>query len=179
MIYGVAWADVVIFAILALATYRGFSRGLIGEIAGIVAMIAGFVAPWYYNGVLDEPIADATKLGPIAHVIGAVLTGIAAYVIVLVVASILKGFAKLPVLGLGNSIAGAAVGLLKGALYVWIVLYVALFFPLTKPIRASLHKSYAAPYFVAYDDVIDGAIKSTVPIFARPFLAPLFNRHHV
>src|SRR5215469_8760203 len=108
MIYGVAWADVVIFAVLALATYRGFSRGLIGELAGIVAMIAGFVAPWFYNGIVDEPIAQALKTPvPIAHMIAMALTGIAAYVVVLIVAHILKGFAKLPLLGLGNSIAGA------------------------------------------------------------------------
>jgi membrane protein required for colicin V production len=180
MIGGVAWVDVAIFAVLALTAYKGYTKGLIGELAGVVAMIAGIVAPWYYNGILDEPIAQATKLAlPIAHVAAMAMTGIAAYVITLVVASILKGFAKLPVLGLGNAIAGAAIGLIKGSVAIWIVLFVALFFPLTKPIRASLHQSQLAPYFVEYDGAIDEALLATVPVFVRPWLVPLFKNHHV
>ena len=111
MIYGVTWADAAIFVILVLSAYKGLRLGFIGELAGLVAIVAGLAAPWLYNGILDEPIAQATKLAlPVAHVAGMIGTGIAAYVIVLVVASLLKGIAKLPLLGLGNAIAGAATG---------------------------------------------------------------------
>jgi len=180
MIEGVSWVDVAIFAVIALATYRGFRRGFIGELAGLVAIAAGLIAPWYYNGVLDRPIAQLTTLSvPIAHVVGMLLSGFAAYAIVLAIALLLRRIAQLPILGIGNALAGAALGFIKGAVLVWLVLFVALFFPLSPPIRASLHRSYLAPYFVAYDAPIDGAIRSAIPGLVLPWLQPLFDRHHL
>jgi hypothetical protein len=61
----------------------------------------------------------------------------------------------------------------------WVVVFVALFFPLSPDIRAGLHQSRLAPYLVIYDAPIDGAIISTIPWFARPFVMPYFRRHHL
>jgi membrane protein required for colicin V production len=180
MIGGFAWADIVIFAVLAFTTYRGYARGFIGELAGVVALVVAFVVPWYYNGVLDDPIRHATGIAtPIAHLIGMAISSIAAYVIVLFVAGILGRVKKVPVLGFGNALAGAAVGLLKGAILVWLVLFVGLYFPLTPSIRASLHESVVARYFTAYDPTVDQAIESTIPPFFQPLVLPIFQRHHV
>lgn len=180
MIGGFAWADIAIFVVLAFTTYRGYARGFIGELAGIVALVAAFVVPWYYNGVLDDPIHRAAGIAtPIAHLIGMAISSIAAYVIVVVVASILGRVKKIPVLGFGNALGGAAVGFVKGAMLVWLVLFIALFFPLSKPIRSSLHHSLIAPYFVSYDATIDRAVESAIPPFVLPFVMPLFARHHV
>jgi uncharacterized membrane protein required for colicin V production len=180
MIRGVAWPDLVIVAVLLIATLKGYSRGFISELGGAIAVTAGLVTPWFYNGSLDDRIAGITKLGPgSAHVIGMFGTGLLAYVLVLVAAFLLRGIAKLPILGLGNAVAGAAVGLVKGAVLLWFILFVALFFPLSPDIRAGLHESKLAPYLTAYDGTIDHAILSTIPWFARPFLMPYFNRHHL
>lgn len=180
MIGGYAWADIVIFVVLAFTTYRGYSRGFISELAGIVALVAALAVPWYYNGVLDEPIHGATGIAtPIAHLVGMAISGIAAYIIVLVVANVLGRVKKIPLLGFGNALGGAAVGFLKGAILVWLVLFIALFFPLTVPIRSSLHQAKIAPYFVTYDATIDRAVESAIPSFVLPFVMPLFRRHHV
>lgn len=180
MIAGVSWADVVIVAVIALGTFRGFRRGFIRELAGMIAMAAGVIAPWYYNGVLDQPIAQAAKLAlPFAHLAGLAITGIGAYAIVLAIGAVLQRAAKLPVLGTGNALAGAIVGFLKAAVVLWLILFFALFFPLTPPIRASLHASKLAPYFVAADQPIDAALQASIPSFVRPFVAPLLERHHL
>lgn len=180
MIGGFAWADIAIFVVLAFTTYRGYARGFIGELAGIVALVAAFVVPWYYNGVLDGPIHGTIGVAlPIAHLIGMAISGVTAYIIVLVVASVLGRVRKIPVLGLGNALGGAAVGLIKGAILVWLVLFVALFFPLTVPIRSSLHQSRLAPFFVAYDANIDRTVMAAIPGFALPLVLPFFKRHHV
>lgn len=180
MIGGFAWADIAIFAVLVFTTYRGYARGFIGELAGVVALVAALAVPWYYNGVLDDPIRRATGIAtPIAHLIGMAISGIAAYVIVLIVARILGRVKKVPVLGFGNALAGAAVGFAKGAVLVWLVLFIALFFPLTASIRSSLHHSSIAPYFVSYDATIDRAVESAIPPFVLPFVVPFFARHHV
>jgi membrane protein required for colicin V production len=180
MIGDVAWADVAIFVVLAFTTSRGYARGFVKELAGIVALAAAVVVPWYYNGVLDDPIHGVTGIvTPIAHAIGMAVSAIAAYVIVLLVASFLGRVKKVPVLGAGNALAGAIVGFLKGAIVVWLVLFIALFFPLTVPIRSSLHHSRLAPYFVGYDATIDRGVKSTIPSLLLPWVMPFFERHHV
>lgn len=180
MIGAFAWADIVIFAVLALTTYRGYVRGFITELAGVVALVAALVVPWYYNGILDGPIHSVSGLAvPLAHVAGMAISGIAAYIIVLIVASFLSRVKSVPVLGLGNALGGAAVGFAKGAILVWLVLFVALYFPLTVPIRSSLHQSRLAPFFVAFDGNIDHAVMATIPAFALPLVLPFFKRHHV
>ena len=180
MIAGVAWPDAVIVIVLAIATYKGYARGFVSELGGAVAVTAALVTPWFYNGFLDAQIEGVTKLGPgSAHVIGMFGTGLLTYVAILVVARLLGAVARLPVLGLGNALGGAAVGFVKGAILLWLVLFIALFFPLSPDIRAGLHESRLAPYLVTYDSTIDDAMLSTIPWFARPFVMPYFRRHHL
>ena len=91
MIGGVSWADVAIFAVLAFAISRGFARGLIRELAGIVALAAALIVPWYYNGSLDATIAHYGRLDlPVSHVIGMGIASVCAYVVVLASASLLS-----------------------------------------------------------------------------------------
>lgn len=180
MIGGVAWPDIVIFIVLGIATYKGYSRGFVFELGGAIAVTAALVTPWFYDGALDSQIAGITKLGPgSAHVIGMFGTGLLTYVVLLFVARVLGAIAKLPVLGIGNALGGAFVGFLKGAILLWLVLFIALFFPLSPDIRDGLHQSRLAPSLVTYDAPIDDAILSTIPWFARPFVLPYFRRHHL
>lgn len=180
MIAGIAWPDIVIFIMLAIATYKGYARGFISELGGAVAVTAALVTPWFYNGALDPQIEHLLNLGPgSAHVLGMFATGLGTYVVILIVARLLGTIAKLPLLGLGNALGGAAIGFAKGAILLWLVLFIALFFPLSPDIREGLHQSRLAPYLVTYDAPIDDAILSTIPWFARPFVMPYFRRHHL
>jgi uncharacterized membrane protein required for colicin V production len=180
MIAGFAWPDVVIVAIAGLAAFKGFSRGFVRELGGFVALAAGAIAPWYYNGSLDAQIDAVVKLGQWpSHIVGMILTGLFAYGVVIVAASVLGRIAKLPILGIGNAIAGALVGCIKAAALLWLILFVALFFPLTPAIRASLHQSRILAYAAPFDATVDAAIVNTLPPFARPLLSPLFGRHAV
>ena len=127
---GFVWPDIVILIVLAIATYKGFRRGFVSELGGAVAVTAALVTPWFYNGSLDGQIAALTKLGPgSAHVVGMFATGLLTYIVLLIVARLLGAVAKLPVLGTGNALGGAAVGFAKGAILLWLVLFIALFFP--------------------------------------------------
>jgi membrane protein required for colicin V production len=180
MIGAVSWPDFVIGAVIALAAFFGFKRGFIKEIAGLLALVAMIVAPHYYNGAADGIIDRYSKLGPIgAHLVGMLLTGLFAYIVVIAVASVLNRIAKLPILGTGNALAGGIVGFVKGAVAIWLLLYVALFFPLTPAIRTSLHASKLAPYFVTFDGPIDAVVESAIPSMVRPMVDPYFARHHL
>jgi hypothetical protein len=83
------------------------------------------------------------------------------------------------VLGIGNSIAGAVLGIVKAALVTWAVLYIALFFPLTPDLRNDLHRSALVAYITQPNSQLDGAIEQQMPWFMRPFVSPLFAHHRV
>ena len=179
MIDGFAIPDAIVVLVLVIGTLKGFSRGFVRELAGIAAIVIGLIAPWHYNGAADAQIRALTKLpASSAHVAGMIGTGIAAYVVVLAVASILGRIAKLPLLGTGNALAGAVVGLLKGALLVWLALFVLTLYPLSPNVRTSLKQSRLVWYFTMFDAPIDAAIVKAVPSFARPYVSPLFDEKH-
>lgn len=175
-----AWPDLLIGAILLIAAVKGWRRGFVAELGGAVAFFAALATPWWYNGSADGWIAEFVHLGPgSAHVIGMFLTGLLTYAVIIAIAWLLGGIAKLPVISIGNGIGGALIGFLKGALLCWLVLYLALFFPLSLDLRSDLHRSQLVHALVQPDDQIDRAILATVPWFARPFLRPYFRRHDV
>lgn len=180
MIAGVPWSDAAIALVLALAAIKGLRRGFVREIGGALAVAAGLIAPWYYNGSLDGTIARTVGANPsVAHALGMFATGVVAYAIVMGAVWVLGAIVRVPILGTGNALAGGAVGILKAAVFVWIVLYVALFFPLTPAIRANLHVSHLAPIFTTYDANVDRALLGAIPPVAQPLLRPYFDAHHL
>jgi len=175
-----AWPDLIIAVIILIAALKGFKRGFISELAGAIALFASIVTPFYYNGFADGFFEQYVHLGPgSAHVIGMILTGLATYAAIMVVAWMLNRFAKLPFLSIGNSLAGAAVGVLKSVVFLAFVLWVALFFPLSPDIRADFHRSRLVAVLTQPDERVDGAINSVLPWFVRPFARHFFDRHRV
>jgi membrane protein required for colicin V production len=175
-----AWPDILIAAVLVIAALKGYKRGFIGELSGAIALLLSLITPWFYNGAWDGALENALHPGPgAAHVVAMFLVGIATYAGVLLVARVLNTIAKLPVLGLGNAIGGAAIGFLKGAIGIWVILYIALFFPLSRDIRMDLHRSALVGYITQPNAAIDAKVNETLPWFARPFAHPIFARHRV
>ena len=176
----IVWPDILIAAILLIALLKGFKRGFVLELAGAIALICALVTPWFYGGILDAPIQHTLHVGPgSAHVIGMFLVGVGTYLAIMLIARALNVVAKLPVLGLGNALAGGAVGIAKAAAGIWILLYVALLFPLSPDIRADLHRSALVHLFTQSDKRVDDAIIGSLPVFVRPLVQPEFDRHRV
>ena len=114
-----------------------------------------------------------------AHVVGMVVFALVVYVALMVISSVLSRIAKLPVIGLGNGLGGALVGVAKSLVGVWVVLYVLLFFPLTRDIRTDFHNSALVAFVTQENPQIDDFLRGTMPWFVRPMVAPLFARHRV
>lgn len=174
------WPDILIAAIVLIAVLKGFKRGFILELSGFVALAASLIVPWFYRGSLDGFFQSVLHLGSgSAHVVAMFLVGLATYVAILLIARALNMVTKLPFLGLGNALGGAAIGLVKAFVLVWLLLYVALFFPLSPDIRADLHRSVLVGYVTIPNNRVDDALMGTFPWFARPFAHYFFARHRV
>lgn len=175
-----SWPDLVIGGIAVLFAVKGYRRGFVSELAGAVALFVAIVAAFFwYPWWIDGTVVGFTHLGPgSAHIVGMVLFAVAVYAVVMVVAWALGRVAKLPVLGIGNSIAGAVVGVGKTLVGAWAVLYVLLFFPLTPDLRADLHRSALVALCTQPNPEIDHTFRDLLPWFVRPFVGPLFNNHH-
>ncbi|MBC5810167.1 MAG: CvpA family protein [Candidatus Eremiobacteraeota bacterium] len=175
-----AWPDLVIGAILALGIWRGYARGFVSELTGVIALVAAIGAAFVYPGIWDGPIENVSRLGPgSSHVIGLLAFAALAYGVVAIAGAALGRIAKLPILGLFNALLGAAVGFLKAAAFVWIVLFIALWFPLSKDFREDLHRSYLVSVFAQPFGAIDTYLKKSLPWFAKPFSNGVFGRHQV
>jgi membrane protein required for colicin V production len=174
------WPDLVIGFIALLFALKGWKRGFVAEIGGFIALAAAIWAAIHYPGTFDTFFRDDVHLGEgSAHVVGMVVFALIVYVALMVISSVLSRIAKLPVIGLGNGLGGALVGVAKSLVGVWVVLYVLLFFPLTRDIRADFHKSALVALVTQENPQIDDFLRGTMPWFVRPMVAPLFARHHV
>jgi membrane protein required for colicin V production len=174
------WPDILIAAVILIAVLKGYKRGFVLELSGFVALAASVIVPWFYRGSLDGFFQSMFHLGSgSAHVVAMFLVGLATYVAILLIARALNTVTKLPFLGLGNALGGAAIGIVKAVVLIWLLLYVALFFPLSPDIRADLHRSVLVGYETSPNDRVDGAIIGTFPWFARPFAHYFFAHHRV
>lgn len=174
------WPDLIIGAIILIATLHAARRGFIMELSGPVALMAALITPWYYGGVFDDAIARTIHIGTgSAHVLGMFLCAVVTFAIIMAAAFLLNRFAKLPGFNLANAGLGAFVGLLKGVFFVWAVLFVALYFPLTDDIRHDLHQSLLAHAITAPNGALDRMLHDFTPPFMQGFIDPVLDRHHV
>ena len=105
-----SWPDLVIGGIALVFALKGWKRGFVSELAGAVAFFIAIVAAIRYPGTLDDVVRRYLHASAgAAHVVGMVTFALAVYAAAMAVAWIFGRFAKLPVISLGNSAAGALV----------------------------------------------------------------------
>lgn len=175
-----AWPDIVLAAFALIAALRGWKRGFVSELGGFVALALGLWMGYRYDGSYDKTIAGITHLGPgSAHVIGMAAAAFLVYFALLAASLLLGRIAKMPILGTGNAIAGAGLGIVKAALVSWAVLYIALFFPLTPDLRADLRHSQIVAVITQPNAQLDAILEHQMPWFVRPFVGTMFSHHRV
>jgi len=178
------WPDILVGLVLAYGTYRGWRVGLIAELTGIIALGVAIVAAFTYPGTFDGFVHQRMNLGPgSAHVVGLCAYAGIAYAIVAAIGYALGRIAQLPLIGTVHAALGAALGLAKSTLFVWVVLYVALFFPLSRDLRKDLHHSWLVGAIASENAGLDGTLRSSLrnslPSFVQPYSDDIFARHRV
>jgi uncharacterized membrane protein required for colicin V production len=141
------WIDAAIIATIIWSTYAAFNAGMIREVITIVGAIAAVVlAGLFYESLAtdievaigDPQTADIVSFGIIlsAVIVASQLTAL-----------FLKQAASFLMLGIFDSIGGAAIGFLKGFIFVEIGLIVAITFT-SLHLQDNIEGSAFAPLFL-------------------------------
>ncbi len=174
----ISWPDLVIIVIAIIFAIKGWRRGFILEIGGFIALAAAIGAAIGYPGIFDGFTRDLFNISEgSAHIVGMLVFALLVYVTLMMLSAVLARFAKLPVLNIADAIGGAAVGVVKSIVGIWIVLYFVLFMPLATDVRGDLKRSGFVALISQADKPVDDIVKSTIPWFMRPMTQPLFDRH--
>ncbi len=176
----VGWPDIVIIAVLAIAAIKGFARGLLSELGGVVAVLLAVAVPLYYNGMLDSIFEKTLKMNAgSAHITGMIVTGLIVYGVIVLLLWVISRYTELPALGAGNAVGGGIIGFVKGAILLWVILFIALLFPLSTSVRTDLHRSHLVAILAQQNKRVDNAIYNRLPDLAKPLVKPILERQQV
>jgi uncharacterized membrane protein required for colicin V production len=176
----VEWPDIVIGGLALIFALKGWKRGFVSELGGAVALCAAIIAALRYPGSLDDLAERFARAGPgAAHIVGMIVFALAVYAAFMALTRILGRFATLPVISLGNSAAGALLGLAKALAGAWAVLYIALFFPLTHDVRSDLRRSTLVSIVTQPNGHVDALMRGVLPAFMKGYVDPIFTNHRV
>lgn len=143
--------DLIIVLTLVYFTVRGIGVGFVGEIAGILSLVAGFWAARSYHGLLEVRLQNWLADPFWRTVAACVLLFVGAMLVVAIAARILQKVMTFSFVSWANRLAGGILGLAKGVLIWGLILIV-----LQKFFHDSdfMRESRVMPYFNALVDYL-------------------------
>ncbi|MDI3280642.1 MAG: CvpA family protein [Bacillota bacterium] len=170
------WLDLSILLVLGYLTLKGFWRGLVREVLDLAGVVLLMGLGFHYAAAVGEALR--ARWGAYLHLADSfwILVGflaIAAGVALLIalVNQLWDMMAELAPLSLLNRLAGAAFGLVKGALIVTLLVWVLARLPLAAAQQA-LATSRLAPTFLAAAPLLSGELERLVPQVSPPRTSP-------
>ncbi len=138
------WLDILLLLILAVAFILGVIKGLIRQVIGILAVIAGLILAMAFYGAAAAAVSTLIKNEHAAHFVGFLtlfaVVLLAGWLAGLLFTKAVKGPLKFMNHGLGGFL-----GLIKGMLIGGVLVFAMLVFPVNS---TALQNSTLAPYCV-------------------------------
>jgi len=168
--------DIIIIVPLIWGIYRGFSKGLIKELAQIGALFIGFWAGNKFSNYASEIISSYFNLNTqLIAIIAFAITFLLVITGVFIVAAIIEKTIKVIALGWANRLTGALFGVLKYLLIIGILFSLILKFDKSEIIISKKNKenSFLLSYVVnAVDFLISFSPSDFVTTQQQPFFSP-------
>jgi membrane protein required for colicin V production len=121
--------DIIILIPLLWFGYNGYKKGLIIEIASLAAFILGLYFAFYFSNFTAGYLKQFFNIQPrYMAAVSFIATFIGVVILVLTLAKILEKFINILMLGFLNKLGGAVFGMLKGALFLSIIIFVINYF---------------------------------------------------
>ncbi len=111
------YIDLIIALFLAWFAYKGYTKGLIIELASLAALVLGIYVAMYFSDIVADLLKTYLNVGKkYLALVAFVLTFLLVVIGVVTVGRILEKFIDILLLGFLNKMAGAVFGVLKGML---------------------------------------------------------------
>lgn len=112
------YIDLIIALFLAWFAYKGFTKGLIIELASLAALVLGIYVAMYFSDIAADLLKTYLNVSKkYLALVAFVLTFVLVVIGVVTVGRILEKFIDILLLGFLNKLAGAVFGVLKGMLF--------------------------------------------------------------
>ncbi len=119
------YIDIILIIPIIWFAYQGFKRGLIIELASLIALILGIYAALYFSGYAADFLVNNFEMGPqYVPVIAFIITFIVVVVLVHLLGRILEKLVNMVALGFLNKLTGGIFGIMKAVLFISIILMV-------------------------------------------------------
>ncbi len=121
--------DIIILIPLLLWARQGYNKGLIVSVASFAALILGLYFAFFFSDYTANKLTDYFKINTeYLALISFVVTFVVVVIAVVLIGNVLQKFIDVLMLGFLNKAAGAVFGILKGALYLSILIFVINYF---------------------------------------------------
>ena len=137
--------DLVVLVIVLVCMIRGLFRGLIREVSGIVAVIAGFYGAFTYYWVLSPHLAFLIQSPATRHLASFCVLFCGIMILVGLLAALIRKLLHLVFLGWADRTFGLFFGTAKGVLIVTVLFIMLTAFLPAGPVSV-MAKSESAPY---------------------------------
>ena len=162
------WIDFLIVAAMIWFTYSAFHAGLIREVITIMGAVLAVALAGLFYEELAKDVTVAVSNEQTARIIAFAMIFGATVLASQLLALFLKQAASLLLLGLADSVGGAAIGLAKGFLFVEIALIIAITFP-NLGFDKAIDDSTIAPFFLDFlpllKHILPGEFKNAIDSF--------------
>ena len=149
--------DIVLLLVVLYSCVRGFFQGLISELGLLLALIVGTVIAGQFAAEVGAPLARFGMNARLRAACGYVIVLAIVWIATRVVTGVLRGGAKVLMLGWVDHLAGAAFGLLRGIVVVIVVSFVIVHFrigSLSTVAHDSVLVHAAGPIFPALNSLL-------------------------
>ncbi|MCK9401530.1 MAG: CvpA family protein [Bacteroidales bacterium] len=117
--------DFILLVPVVWICIRGFSKGLIIELASLIGLILGILAAYYFSGYVRDFLKDYFSFKEnTLRIIAYIVTFLAVILVVYLIGKIIEKFIDIVAMGWLNKILGAVFGLAKGIVLVSILLFI-------------------------------------------------------
>jgi len=117
--------DIIIIIPVVWLAYRGFSRGLIIEIATLAALILGIYFSVHFSDVVGSYLIKWFDLNTkYLHIIAFIVTFAGVVILVYIIGRILEKFINMIALGFINKLLGGVFGILKAVLLLSVLFFI-------------------------------------------------------
>jgi len=144
----VDWLDLAILGVITWNTVSAFRRGLIREAVSTIALIAGVLLAGRYYDELSDNLSFLIENETTRHLVAFVSIFLGIMLVGAVASAFLRNAAAVLMLGPIDHIGGAGFGLLRGVLFVEVILVAVTMFPAATGPAEAAADSTLAPYFL-------------------------------